>query len=57
MKKNQAYIYAKSCIKAKEVPKYVKKQCKELPNFAQNLIRLDIYIPHHIFQSADRIFK
>lgn len=32
--KNKAYIYAKWCIKAKEVPKYVKKQCREFIKIA-----------------------
>ena len=31
---NRAYEYAKKCIKAKEVPKYVKKQCKEFIKIA-----------------------
>ena len=31
---NKAYIYAKECIKAKEAPKYVKKQCKKFIEIA-----------------------
>ena len=31
---NKAYLYAKKSIKAKEVPKYVKKQCKEFIKIA-----------------------
>ena len=31
---NRAYTYAKWCIKAKEVPKYVKKQCREFIKIA-----------------------
>ena len=31
---NKAYIYAKQSIKAKEVPKYVKKQCKKFIDIA-----------------------
>ena len=34
MIKNRAYTYAKWCIKAKEVPKYVKKQCREFIKIA-----------------------
>ena len=31
---NKAYIYAKDCIKSKEAPKYVKKQCKKFIEIA-----------------------
>ncbi len=31
---NKAYKYAKSCIRSKEVPKYVKKQCREFIKIA-----------------------
>ena len=34
MTDNRAYTYAKWCIKAKEVPKYVKKQCREFIKIA-----------------------
>jgi phage terminase large subunit-like protein len=34
MIENRAYIYAKSCIHSKEVPKYVKKQCREFVKIA-----------------------
>ena len=34
MTENRAYTYAKWCIKAKEVPKYVKKQCREFIKIA-----------------------
>lgn len=29
LKNNKAYLYAKDCIKSKNAPKYVKKQCRE----------------------------
>lgn len=34
MLENKAYIYAKKCIKSKDAPKYVKKQCKEFIKIA-----------------------
>lgn len=34
MMKNRAYLYAKKSIKSKDVPKYVKKQCKEFIKIA-----------------------
>ena len=34
IKNNKAYIYAKDCIKSKEAPKYVKKQCKKFIEIA-----------------------
>lgn len=34
MIKNKAYDYAKECVKSKETPKYVKKQCKEFIRIA-----------------------
>lgn len=34
MIENKAYIYAKQCIKSKDAPKYVKKQCKEFIKIA-----------------------
>ena len=34
MLNNKAYLYAKECIKSKDAPKYVKKQCKKFINIA-----------------------
>ena len=34
IKNNKAYIYAKESIKSKDVPKYVKKQCKNFIEIA-----------------------
>ena len=31
---NKAYLYAKECVKSKDAPKYVKKQCKEFIRIA-----------------------
>ena len=36
MLNNKAYIYAKNSLKSKDVPKYVKKQCKEFIKIADN---------------------
>lgn len=35
MLNNKAYIYAKECLKSKEVPKYVKKQCREFVRISE----------------------
>ena len=36
MLENKAYIYAKKCIRSKDAPKYVKKQCREFIKIADD---------------------